>query len=117
LNALGFEIEPFGGNTFAIKAVPAILGKREITPLIVELAEKIVETGVSTGPEKVIDECMMLMACHGAIRANQPLSDEQIRALLKQLDACENPSHCPHGRPTWIKWSVRFLEKSFSRIL
>ena len=55
------------------------------------------------------------MACHGAIRARQALSDPQIRELLQELDGCDNPSHCPHGRPTWLRWSIRELEKSFKR--
>ena len=59
----------------------------------------------------------MVMACHGAIRANQTLSAAQIQKLLAQLDACDNPSHCPHGRPTWIVWELRSLEKSFQRIV
>jgi DNA mismatch repair protein MutL len=55
------------------------------------------------------------MACHGAIRANHHLTPEQMKELLDQLDGCDNPSNCPHGRPTWIKWSNRFLDKSFKR--
>jgi DNA mismatch repair protein MutL len=113
---MGFEIEHFGGNTFVVKSVPSILGDREISPLIIELSEKIAEIGVSSGLEHIMDECLMLMACHGAIRANQQLSGEQIKTLLNQLDRCDNPFHCPHGRPTQIKWSLSFLEKSFKRI-
>ena len=56
-------------------------------------------------------------ACHGAIRANQALSDKQISGLMNQLDECHNPSHCPHGRPTWIRWDIRTLEKSFKRVV
>jgi len=57
----------------------------------------------------------MLIACHSAIRANQILSTEEIRSLLSEMDQCDNPSHCPHGRPSWIQWTTRFLEKSFGR--
>jgi DNA mismatch repair protein MutL len=57
------------------------------------------------------------MACHAAIRANQALSEAQIKSLLNQLDGCDNPSHCPHGRPTWLRWDMRSLEKSFKRIV
>ncbi|OIN94842.1 MAG: hypothetical protein AUJ48_04400 [Deltaproteobacteria bacterium CG1_02_45_11] len=117
LQELGLEIEPFGGNTFVVKSIPAILEGREIKPIITEIVEKMVETGFTPGLEKAIDECLMLMACHGAIRANQPLSDKQMKALLSQLDKCENPSNCPHGRPTWIRWTKYFLEKSFKRIV
>jgi len=117
LQKLGLEIEPFGGNTFVVKSIPAILEGREIKPIITEIVEKMVETGFTPGLEKTIHECLMLMACHGAIRANQPLSDKQMKALLSQLDKCENPSKCPHGRPTWIRWTKYFLEKSFKRIV
>ena len=112
---LGLEIEPFGGNTFAIKSAPAILAGREIRPLVVEMVEKMAETGFEPGLEKGIDKCLILMACHGAIRANQALTDAEIKTLLDQLDQCENPSHCPHGRPTWIKWSKGEVERMFGR--
>jgi DNA mismatch repair protein MutL len=111
----GLEIEPFGGNTFAVKSVPAILAHREIKPLVIEIVEKIAKTGFGPGLEKGIDKCLILMACHGAIRANQALSDIEIKTLLDQLDQCENPSHCPHGRPTWIRLTKGYIEKSFGR--
>ena len=117
LAALGLDIEPFGGNTFLVKSVPPLLAEREVKPLLVEIVEKIVEIGSSSGLAEMLDECRMVMACHGAIRANQALSEAQINGLLVQLDECHNPSHCPHGRPTWIRWDIRTLEKSFKRIV
>ncbi len=117
LKELGLEIEPFGGNTFVVKAVPVLLAEREVKPLIIEIVEKIVEVGSAPGLAEVLDKCRMIMACHGAIRANQALSETQIKGLLSQLDGCRNPSHCPHGRPTWIHWEIRSLEKSFKRVV
>jgi DNA mismatch repair protein MutL len=117
LKELGLEIEPFGGSTFVVKAVPARLANREISPLVVEIVEKMAQIGFAPGLDKAIDECLILMACHGAVRAKQQLSDQQIKELLNQLDECDNPSNCPHGRPTWIRWSLRTLEKSFKRIV
>ena len=117
LAELGLDIEPFGGNTFVIKSVPPLLADREVKPLLVEIVEKIVEIGSSSGLAQMLDECRMVMACHGAIRANQALSEAQINGLLSQLDECRNPSHCPHGRPTWIRWDIQTLEKSFKRIV
>ena len=117
LKKLGLEIEPFGGTTFVVKSVPAILADREIKPIILEIAEKMLESGLTQGLEKTIDQCLMLIACHGAIRANQLLSDKQTKGLLAQLDECDNPSHCPHGRPTWISWTLESIEKSFKRII
>jgi DNA mismatch repair protein MutL len=117
LTSLGFTIEPFGGETYAIKSVPAVLGDRDIKTLVIEMVEKWIEDQSGHVADKAIDDCIKLMACHGAIRANQHLTDRQIQAMLAQLDACENPSNCPHGRPTWIVLHKGFFEKAFKRIL
>ena len=115
LSDLGLQIEPFGGNTFVVKAVPAMLAVQDIKPLVIEIAEKLAATGFSDDLEASIDATIQLMACHGAIRASQSLSERQIQALLEQLDDCANPSHCPHGRPTWVQLSLYEMEKMFKR--
>jgi len=117
LDRYGLEIEPFGGNTFVVKALPTLLDSGEIPALITRLVEKTAEIGVSVDMESILDGCLMVMACHNAVRARQRLSGEQIKAMLEQLDACENPSHCPHGRPIWVQWTVKELEKRFQRIV
>lgn len=116
-NEMGLEIEPFGGTTFVVKAVPTLLDDRDITSMVRALAEKSAETGLGGDLSKVLDDCRILMACHNAVRANQHLSSGQIAGMLNQLDQCRNPSHCPHGRPTWIRWSRRDLEKAFKRVV
>lgn len=115
LAPLGFEIDPFGGTTFAVKAAPAMLLPGEIGPVLREIIEKALAAGAGASPESVLDESVKVMACHGAIRARQALDPRQIRRLLQQMDECENPSHCPHGRPTWIRWSEGDLAKAFGR--
>ncbi len=115
LNSMGFEIEHFGGETFAVKSVPSELAERQIAPLIADIAEAAESTGGGGGMADLIEQCIIVMACHGAIRANQALSQQEMSSLLKQLDACENPFNCPHGRPTVVRWSAGFLEKSFKR--
>jgi DNA mismatch repair protein MutL len=117
LAKLGLDVEPFGGNTFVIKSVPALLSGHEVKPLVIEIVEKMAATETSADLNSVLDHCRMVMACHGAIRAHQSLTDQQLKDLLYQLDECENPSHCPHGRPTWIRWDLSSLEKSFKRIV
>jgi DNA mismatch repair protein MutL len=117
LDRLGLELEPFGGNTFVVKSVPVMLDDRNVAGIVTELAEKAADIGLACGLEKVLDACRMVMACHHAIRANQRLTEDQIRHMLTQLDRCEDPSHCPHGRPTWIQWTVKDLEKAFKRIV
>lgn len=113
----GLDIEPFGGDSFAVKAVPSIISDEDIKPLIIEIVESIAETGFSQGLSSKMNHCLMLMACHGSIRAKQSLAHEQIKGLLAQLDECDNPSRCPHGRPTWINWTTPSIEKAFKRIV
>lgn len=115
LEKTGVEIESFGKDTFVVKSVPAVISGKEIKPVLLEMAEKLADTGFMPGIMETIDTCLILMACHGAIRANQSLSDNQMKKLVDQLDACEDPSHCPHGRPTWVTWSPAVLEKAFGR--
>jgi DNA mismatch repair protein MutL len=117
LRTLGLEIEPFGKNTFVIKTAPVMLSGRDIKPMIYEIVEKAAAEGYSPGLKDFMDECRRVMACHGAMRAKQALGDQQIKKLLEQLDECENPSHCPHGRPTWVRWDLDTLEKSFKRVV
>ena len=117
LTPLGFDIEPFGGTTFAIQAAPVMLLQGEIGPVIREILETALSAGRAAAPDAVLDDSVKIMACHGAIRANQALNDKQIKGLLTELDECQNPAHCPHGRPTWLRWELRTLEKSFMRIV
>ena len=117
LDRFGLEIEHFGGNTFVVKALPTLLDSSGISGLVTQLVEKTAEMDVGTEMETILDECLMVMACHNAIRANQQLTETQIKAMLEQLDACDNPSHCPHGRPIWIQWRLKDLEKHFRRIV
>jgi len=117
LEKIGFSIEPFGGSTFVVKSIPAILFNKAVQDLLLEMIEKVTEIGVAHGIEKAMGKCLTLMACHETVRGNQKLTMTEMQALLEQLDRCENPNNCPHGRPVWISWSIRFLEKSFSRIV
>ncbi len=117
LDEMGLEIEPFGGTTFVVKSVPVLLDDQNIEQVVTELVDKAGEIGLQNGLEKVMDRCRMVMACHNAIRANQRLTEAQIQQMLVQLDRCEEPSHCPHGRPTWIQWTAKELEKAFKRIV
>ena len=115
LRELGFEVEPFGGGTVAVKAVPGFFSGREVRPLLTEIAERAASSESPTDPQESLDFCRQRAACHGAIRAGQKLAIEQIQALLRQLDECGNLSHCPHGRPTWVKWETGAIERLFKR--
>lgn len=112
-----FEIEPFGENTIIIKSVPSMLSSADISKIFKEMAEKTIESGFSVSIEQVIDQCLAVVACHGAVRANAPLAKEHMEGLVNELKKCINPGHCPHGRPVFIEWSLNFLEKEFRRVV
>ncbi len=112
---LGLEIEPFGGATFVVKSVPVLLSGNEMKPLLMEIAAKMASIGFTQGLAKALDDCLILIACHSALRAKQYVTQEQVKTLFHQMDACDNPSFCPHGRPTWIRWSKDALGKAFHR--
>ncbi|TWI68501.1 DNA mismatch repair protein MutL [Desulfobotulus alkaliphilus] len=116
MEALGLYVEPFGGNSFVIKAVPDLLSHGDLGQVFADMVAEIVAAGHTESLAEALDECLILMACHSAIRANQALKPEEIRHLFHELDACAQPSRCPHGRPIWIQWEKRFLEKSFGRV-
>jgi DNA mismatch repair protein MutL len=115
LAELGIAIEPFGGATVVVKAVPAALSGREMRPLLSEIAAAASAAAAAGGAQAALDRCRQIAACHGAIRAGQPLAAPQIQRLLEQLDGCANPSHCPHGRPTWLRYDRAVLERAFKR--
>jgi len=121
LLSLGIEIEPFGNTTFIIKAIPAIIDNKEIKPLIYEMIEKIIELRINPKHAALkpewLDKCLILMSCHSALRGNHILNHTQMEKLFYDLEKCENPNYCPHGRPTKIKWEKAEIEKLFKRIM
>ncbi len=117
LEQTGLAVERFGQNTFVIKAVPELIADADAGRLVQELAGKMAEIGLAPDMDAKRDEFLSVMACHGAIRANRRLNEKEMRALLEQMAACDNPWHCPHGRPTTIHWSLRDIEKLFKRIV
>lgn len=115
LHRMGYQVEPFGGNTFVIKSVPAILGQAATEPIVKAMVEKVAQVGIASNKDAAADEMIITAACHDALRAKERLHDEEMRQLIQELMRCDNPAHCPHGRPTWIEWPISKLEKDFGR--
>jgi DNA mismatch repair protein MutL len=117
LNAIGMQIEPFGDTTFVIKAVPSIVDQKEVKPIILDIIETSLNKKDKFSKEAWLDKCLILMACHGSIRASLTLNQKEIQQLLTDLEKCENSRHCPHGRPTVISWTKNQIEKLFKRVV
>lgn len=115
--AIGFEIEPFGGDEYAVRAVPANLFSIAKKELLLDMIDSLSD-GISSNTElNVIDERIASMSCKAAVKGNNKLSYAEVDNLIGELLTLENPYHCPHGRPTIISMTKRELEKKFKRIV
>ncbi|MGQ9545675.1 MAG: DNA mismatch repair endonuclease MutL [Dehalococcoidia bacterium] len=109
----GFDIEPFGSRSYLIRTMPALMARANIIEIITSLLDSLAsKDSLNPWEEKIAQS----LACHGAIRAGQQLSNEEMRELIKQLEQTKQPRACPHGRPTMIHLSAHQLEKEFGRI-
>jgi DNA mismatch repair protein MutL len=117
LAAMGLVIEPFGGTTFVVRAVPGLLENASVKPLVTEIVDTLMETDDKAVRGQWRETCLMSMACHHAIRANRIMTRQEMELLIKDLWACENPVHCPHGRPTIVTFDKFQMEKLFKRVV
>lgn len=115
LSGLGLEVEPFGGKTFVVKAVPALLIDIDIRSLILSLAAELSDIGHTASAEEMTEHILKTFACHHQVRAHHTLGMEEMRSLLSDMDKWPNTSVCPHGRPTFIEFSPEEIGKWFKR--
>ena len=116
LNAYGFDTEPFGQRTIAIKAAPAGVGPGDIEKIVYEILE-IAENELRTASlDEIRRNVCATIACRAAIKVNMRLEPVKIEWLLRALSACDYPMTCPHGRPIALRYSTRDILKSFHRI-
>jgi len=113
LAEFGFTIESFGNRSYLIRTMPALMARANIIEIISALLDSLgSKESLNPWEEKIAQS----LACHGAIRAGQQLSNEEMRELIKQLEQTKQPRACPHGRPTMIHLSAHQLEKEFGRV-
>ena len=113
---IGFEIEPFGGKEYAVRAVPANLFSIAKKELLMEMLDNLSEDVGRSGADLINDRIASL-SCKAAVKGNHRLSASEAETLIDQLLELENPYACPHGRPTIISMSRYELEKKFKRIV
>jgi len=115
LDKLGMEIEAFGGNTFVVKSVPQVVAGEGVESLVKDIIGELASEGRTLKGEAITERVLSIMACHGAIRANRILRDEEMQALLRDLEGIDFASTCPHGRPIFSEIDYPQLEKMFKR--
>ncbi|OGN94747.1 MAG: hypothetical protein A2Y89_01390 [Chloroflexi bacterium RBG_13_51_18] len=111
LSDFGFNVESFGERTYLVRTVPAILAGDDWSAMLKELLDTLTVEEKSKWEERMVAS----IACHGAIKSGQTLTDEEMGSLVRQLEQTDNPHTCPHGRPTIIKLSAAQLERGFGR--
>ncbi|MEO9189369.1 MAG: DNA mismatch repair endonuclease MutL [Acetobacteraceae bacterium] len=115
LARLGLEIEAFGPGAILVRALPAALGAPDPAPLLADLADELAEWGEATSLAARLDAAVARLACHGSIRAGRRLSQAEMHALLRQMEATPRAATCSHGRPTVLKFSPADLAGLFRR--
>jgi len=115
LARLGIEVEPFGGDAYAVKGLPAALAGVDAASLLGDLAQQLEQMEQGSAADEAWHDLLATMACHSAVRANQELSPVEVRALLDQLDGIDFKARCPHGRPVVFELSLADLERRVGR--
>jgi len=116
LTSLGFDLEPFGGQTWRLTALPRIAAGAAAALLLRDLLAGLEQQGTSSAFEEIRDELLARVACHAVVRGSHHLDRVQMEALLKEMDRTDFSAHCPHGRPVSHEITLKELEKIFGRL-
>jgi DNA mismatch repair protein MutL len=116
LEKVGVFLEPFGPNSFIVRAHPQWLPRGEEKETIEEMIEQLLQMK-KVDIKKLREEAAILMSCKGSIKANRHLRNDEIQALLDELRRSSDPFTCPHGRPIIVHYSTYEMEKMFKRVM
>lgn len=116
LRANGFEVEPFGARSIAVKTAPAGVHASDVEKMLGELLEEFEREQRSESMDTVRHRIAASIACHAAIKVNMPLEQKKMEWLLQELAQTASPMTCPHGRPVVLRYSVKDIQKAFKRI-
>ncbi|HEV2418005.1 MAG TPA: DNA mismatch repair endonuclease MutL [Terriglobia bacterium] len=116
LAANGFEAEPFGQRTIAIKSAPAEIRAEAAERLLIAILDGVGAEGPGLSLDDLRHRVAATVACHAAVKVNMPLSADKMEWLLGELEKTDCPMSCPHGRPILLRYSLREIQKAFKRI-
>ena len=115
LAGFGLELSDMGGNTLAVRAVPAMLGKADVVSLAKDVLNELAQVGSSQTIEEHENHILATMSCHGSVRAGRQLTLPEMNALLRDMENTPRSNQCNHGRPTWVKLTLKELDALFLR--
>lgn len=113
--AVGFDIEPFGGESFVVRAVPAAIRAKDPLKILRDMVDELVDSSVARKLVPSREHIWITSACHMAVKSGDPLSHAEMEKLIADLASTENPYMCPHGRPITITLSTEDLMRKFKR--
>jgi len=116
MTQMGFDIQEFGGTTLLLHSFPALIPHGGIVRIVLDFAEKLVQTDGRLNRRDLLDHMLHTMSCRAAIKSGQRLSSEEMRELLRQRHLVQDSHHCPHGRPTALTLSRHTLDQQFGRL-
>ena len=115
LNEIGFVIEPFGEGMIIVREVPSLIGEADVKQLIIDLGDDLSSTGLPSSYQAKTDLILGTVACHRSVRSGRVLNQDEMNALLREMENTPNSGQCNHGRPTSISLSLKDIEKLFNR--
>jgi DNA mismatch repair protein MutL len=115
LDALGFEVDPFGETAFLVRGVPALLGDDDPALLLEDLADSLAAHGSHLSADEAAEDILGRIACHSVVRVGRALGAAEVAALLQALDGLTYGSNCPHGRPVSVEFTRGQVERMFGR--
>ena len=111
---MGLELVVREGSVY-LEAIPAMLSKKDLSALVADVVGELLHYRDSDNIKESLNKIFSTMACHGAIRANRPLTMTEMNALLREVEKTDNSDYCNHGRPTWFVWSLDKIDAVFRR--
>jgi DNA mismatch repair protein MutL len=115
LAALGLRVEPFGEGAVAVREVPAAIAGGDIAALVRDIAADLIAHDMPLSLSERLDHVLATFACHHSVRSGRRLTQAEMNALLREMEATPRSAQCNHGRPTWVKLTLEDVEKLFGR--
>lgn len=112
---MGIDVEPFGGSTVRVHSFPALLSHLDPSTVLSDLLEELAETGRPPSVKEFRETLLTVMACKGAVKAHESLSRMEVAEICRELDSIPHAATCPHGRPLYIEFRLKDLERMFKR--
>jgi len=115
LAELGLVLEPFGSGAVIVREVPALIERLDVGGLVRDLADELAELGDALALKERLESVCGTLACHGSVRAGRRLTQAEMNALLRQMEATPHSGQCNHGRPTYVELKLADIERLFGR--